>query len=106
MAHNRGPQHWIVDAHGVQAFDVPWAAIPTMGEAWHNNHHAYPGSARIGLHPGQSDWGYAFIRLCEQMGLIWGVQTPDTLGKRPGLSKITRQPCGLAAHSPNGHAIK
>src|SRR3546814_13115086 len=55
LAHNRGPQHWTVDAHGVQAFDVPWAAIPTMGEAWHNNHHAYPGSALIGLHPGQSD---------------------------------------------------
>ena len=88
LAHNRGPQHWTVDAHGVQAHDVPWAAIPTMGEAWHNNHHAYPGSARIGLHPGQSDWGFAFIRLCERLGLMWNVQTPETLGARRGLSRV------------------
>lgn len=103
LAHNRGPQRWTVDAHGVQAFDVPWAAIPTMGEAWHNNHHAYPGSARIGLHPGQSDWGYAFIRLCERLGLIRDVQTPETLGTRPGLSEVTRQTSSTAAHSQHGH---
>jgi stearoyl-CoA desaturase (delta-9 desaturase) len=105
LAHNRGPQHWTVDAHGVQAFDVPWAAIPTMGEAWHNNHHAYPGSARIGLHPGQSDWGYAFIRLCERFGLMWYVRTPDTMGTRLGLSKVARHERDIAAHSRHGHAI-
>lgn len=49
LAHRRGPQSWLVNGAGVQAHDVPWAAIPTMGEAWHNNHHAFPGSARIGL---------------------------------------------------------
>ena len=61
LAHRRGPQSYLVREAGVQAHDVPWAAIPTMGEAWHNNHHAYPGSARIGLLPGQSDCGYALI---------------------------------------------
>jgi stearoyl-CoA desaturase (delta-9 desaturase) len=86
LAHNRGPQRWLVDASGVQAFDVPWAAIPTMGEAWHNNHHAWPGSARIGLEPGQSDIGYGFIRLLARAGLAWNIQTPETLGVRPGLS--------------------
>lgn len=86
LAHNRGPQRWIVEASGIQAYDVPWAAIPTMGEAWHNNHHAYPGSARIGLYPGQSDWGYRVIRLLERAGLVWDVQTPETLGERAGLS--------------------
>jgi fatty-acid desaturase len=85
LAHTRGPQSWTVEGAGVQAFDVPWAAIPTMGEAWHNNHHAYPGSARIGLHPGQSDWGYAVIRLAERIGLVWNVQTPETLGRRAEL---------------------
>lgn len=105
LAHNRGLQRWTVDAHGVQAFDVPWAAIPTMGEAWHNNHHAYPGSARIGLHPGQSDWGYAVIRVCECTGLIWDVQTPESLGQRAGLSEVARHETGLAPHSAHGHAI-
>ncbi len=79
LAHRRGPQTWLVDGAGVQAHDVPWAAIPTMGEAWHNNHHAYPGSARIGLYRGQSDWGFVLIRLLEWAGLAWNIQTPDTL---------------------------
>jgi stearoyl-CoA desaturase (delta-9 desaturase) len=79
LAHRRGPQSWLVDGAGVQAHDVPWAAIPTMGEAWHNNHHAFPGSARIGLHPGQSDWGFVFIGLLERLGLAWDVRTPETL---------------------------
>jgi fatty-acid desaturase len=82
LAHTQGPQSWLVDGAGVQAHDVPWAAIPTMGEAWHNNHHAWPGSARIGDGTGQSDWGYAVIRWLEQRGLVWDVQTPETLAAR------------------------
>lgn len=84
LAHRRGPQTWQVRDAGVQAHDVPWAAIPTMGEAWHNNHHAYPGSARIGLYPGQSDWGYRFIQLLERLGLAWNVRTPEQMGERAG----------------------
>lgn len=82
LAHNRGPQSWLVTDAGVQAFDVPWAAIPTMGEAWHNNHHAYPGSARIGLYAGQSDWGYAVIRGLERIGLAWNVCLPEAMPER------------------------
>lgn len=82
LAHNRGSQSWLVKDAGVQAFDVPWAAIPTMGEAWHNNHHAYPGSARIGLHNGQSDWGYAFIRALEKVGYAWNICLPDEMPER------------------------
>ena len=87
MAHRHGPQTWLVDGSGVQAHDVPWAAIPTMGEAWHNNHHAYPGSARLGLYPGQSDWGFAFILMLERLGLAWDVRTPDRLPARAALRK-------------------
>ncbi len=85
LAHRRGPQSWLVDGAGVQAHDVPWAALPTMGEAWHNNHHAFPGSARIGLYPGQSDWGYAFIRRLERCGLASDVVLPADLQRRPCL---------------------
>ena len=88
LAHNRGPQHWIVDGAGVQAHDVPWAGFVTMGEAWHNNHHAFPGSARIGLYPGQSDLGFAFIRLLEWLGLAWDVRTPTTLPARTTLRAV------------------
>lgn len=85
LAHRRGPQSWLVETAGVQAHDVPWAAIPTMGEAWHNNHHAFPGSARIGLYPGQSDWGYRVIAMLEKLGLAWDVVTPETMAPRKEL---------------------
>ncbi|MHA7819414.1 MAG: acyl-CoA desaturase [Erythrobacter sp.] len=82
LAHTRGPQSWEVRGAGVQAHDVPWAGLITMGEAWHNNHHAFPGSARIGLKPGQSDWGYRFIRLLERAGLAWNVCLPEQMPTR------------------------
>lgn len=87
LAHRRGPQTWRVTTSGVQGFDVPWAALPTMGEAWHNNHHAYPASARLGLYPGQADWGFRFIQLLEAVGLAWNVQTPETLPARKELAR-------------------
>lgn len=98
LAHRRGPQSWLVDGAGVQAHDVPWAAIPTMGEAWHNNHHAYPGSARIGLHPGQSDWGYAFITVLARLGLAWNIRLPADMPDRQ--DKLISALAVRAGHSP------
>jgi fatty-acid desaturase len=88
FAHTRGPQSWTVDGAGVQAHDVPIAAIPTMGESWHNNHHAFPASARHGLYPGQPDAGFRFIQCLELLGLAWDVQTPDKLPPRPGITPV------------------
>src|ERR1700730_2787162 len=48
--------------------NVPWLAIPTWGEAWHNNHHAFPTSYRHGLKRRQIDPSAAVIRLLEMMG--------------------------------------
>lgn len=96
LAHRRGPQSWLVRDAGVQAHDVPWAAIPTMGEAWHNNHHAWPGSARIGLEPGQSDWGYVAIRLLARAGLAWNIALPDQLGREGALVRVARPPARFA----------
>lgn len=88
FAHTRGPQSWLVEDAGVQAHDVPIAAIPTMGESWHNNHHAFPGSARHGLYPGQPDPGFRFIQLLERLGLAWNVQVPGNLPPRPGIRAV------------------
>ena len=60
-----------------------------MGESWHNNHHAFPASARHGLYPGQIDIGYQFIVLLERFGLACNVQTPDLLPMRPGISPVS-----------------
>lgn len=82
LAHRRGSQRWLVKGAGVQAYDVPWAAVLTMGEAWHNNHHAFPGSARIGLYSGQSDWGFAFILALKWAGLAWDICLPEDMMHR------------------------
>jgi fatty-acid desaturase len=90
ICHTHGPQSWLV-AHGaVQAHNVPWAAIPSMGESWHNNHHAFPASARHGLYPGQIDIGYRFILILERLGLVWDVNTPDRLPMRAGILPISQ----------------
>ncbi len=68
FAHTRGPSDWIVDDAVIQAHNVPLMAIPTMGESWHGNHHAFPSSARHGLYPGQIDLGWQFVRLLEVLG--------------------------------------
>ncbi|MBG6118214.1 MULTISPECIES: acyl-CoA desaturase [unclassified Sphingobium] len=97
LAHRTGPQSWLVNGAGVQAHDVPWAAMPTMGEAWHNNHHAFPGSARIGLHPGQSDWGYASIQLLQKLGLAWDIVLPHHLDRAEAVTQIANAPQFLPA---------
>jgi fatty-acid desaturase len=102
LAHRRGPQSWVVKDAGVQAHDVPWAAIPTMGEAWHNNHHAFPGSARIGLYPGQSDWGYKFILMLERMGLASEIVLPEHLSRRAALRPVAKYSLDRAAA---GHPV-
>ncbi|WP_375491043.1 acyl-CoA desaturase [uncultured Nostoc sp.] len=62
-----------------QSTNNVWLAIPTGGEAWHNNHHAFPNSAEFGLQWWQIDLGYWFIRTLEVLGLAWDVKVP-TLG--------------------------
>jgi stearoyl-CoA desaturase (delta-9 desaturase) len=88
ICHTHGPQSWLVNDGAVQAHNVPWAAIPSMGESWHNNHHAFPASAQHGLYPGQLDIGFLVIRLLERAGLAWDVQTPETLPPRAGISRV------------------
>ncbi len=88
LAHTRGPQSWMVDGVGTMGYDVPLFAIPTMGESWHNNHHAFPASARHGLFPGQFDPGFRFIRVLESLGLAWDIQTPKTLPPRKGVRSL------------------
>jgi stearoyl-CoA desaturase (delta-9 desaturase) len=96
-AHTSGPQDWIVDGAVIQAHNVPFMAIPTMGEAWHSNHHAFPASARHGLYPGQIDIGYRFVQLLEWLGLAWNVNVPDKLPPRAGISPVTARAMSIAA---------
>jgi stearoyl-CoA desaturase (delta-9 desaturase) len=54
----------------------PWVAAVTFGEGWHNNHHAYPHSARHGFGP-QIDLTWQHIRLLRALGLATEVRVPS-----------------------------
>ena len=53
-----------------------WLAIPTFGQSWHNNHHAFPNSAIVGLEWWQLDLSAWVIRILEMVGLVWDVKIP------------------------------
>ena len=74
--HNPGPGHWTVLGAGVQASNLPGFGLITMGECWHNNHHAFPESARTGLLPTEQDPGWWVIRFFKHVGLVTRVGLP------------------------------
>jgi stearoyl-CoA desaturase (Delta-9 desaturase) len=51
-------------------------AIPSWGQSLHNNHHAFPNSANVGLKWWQIDPGYWVLWILKKMGLIWDVKVP------------------------------
>ena len=51
-------------------------ALLVFGEGWHNNHHAFPSSARHGLGRFQIDLSWMVIRGLEKLGLVWDVHVP------------------------------
>lgn len=50
--------------------------VLAFGEGWHNNHHAFPTSARHGLRWWQLDMSYLIIRAMQSLGLAWRVRLP------------------------------
>jgi len=55
--------------------NVFWLALPSLGEAWHHNHHAFPTSAFHGLRRLEqlADPAGLVIAAMERLGLIWNV---------------------------------
>ncbi len=54
--------------------NLAWLAPFSMGEAWHNNHHAFPTSAFHGMRRGELDLSGLVILGMERAGLVWDVQ--------------------------------
>lgn len=91
LAHHEGQRDWHLQGHAVQGYNLPHLGLLTMGEGWHNNHHAWPESARLGLSSEQHDPGWWFIRLLMACGLAYEVQTPVTLPQeRPERQPLPR----------------
>ena len=88
FAHREGHQSWRVTTAGVQGYNVKFAGLITFGESWHNNHHAFPGSARIGLYAGEIDPGWWVLRAFERLGLAKNLKQPADLAPRPELERV------------------
>ena len=51
--------------------------LVALGEGWHNNHDAFPSSARHGLKWWEIDASFLVIRIMERLGIAWPVQVPS-----------------------------
>jgi stearoyl-CoA desaturase (delta-9 desaturase) len=60
-----------------QSTNVAALAVVSMGESWHNAHHAFPALARHGVDRGQRDSSAALIRAFERVGWAQDARWPD-----------------------------
>ena len=62
---------------GDESRNLAWLSLLSFGEAWHNNHHAFPTSAAHGMRWWEIDIASAVIRSLEGVGLAWDVVRID-----------------------------
>jgi stearoyl-CoA desaturase (Delta-9 desaturase) len=65
-----------IDQANSHSANIWFLAIPTLGLAWHNNHHAFPGSALLNIDWWQIDPSGSFISLLEKLGWATNVKQP------------------------------
>jgi stearoyl-CoA desaturase (Delta-9 desaturase) len=70
ICHFFGRRRFPLDDHST---NVAWLAIPSLGESWHHNHHAFPRSASHGLRWWEIDVSGLVIRAMNRLGLAWNV---------------------------------
>jgi stearoyl-CoA desaturase (Delta-9 desaturase) len=70
ISHQHGARDFASEDHSRNGWFV---TLLTFGEGWHNNHHKFPRSARLGLLPGQPDFVAWTIERLEQLGIVRGV---------------------------------
>jgi stearoyl-CoA desaturase (Delta-9 desaturase) len=70
ICHFFGTRRFAVEDESTNVF---WLALPSFGESWHHNHHAFPRSAAHGLRWWELDLSALTIRLMRRVGLAWDV---------------------------------
>jgi stearoyl-CoA desaturase (delta-9 desaturase) len=70
VCHFLGSRRFDTDDHST---NVVWLALPSLGESWHHNHHAFPRSAVHGLKRWEPDPSALLIAALEKLGLAWNV---------------------------------
>ncbi|HEX3911224.1 MAG TPA: acyl-CoA desaturase [Solirubrobacteraceae bacterium] len=67
VCHFFGRRRFEVEDRSTNVF---WLAIPSLGESWHHNHHAFPRSASHGLRAWELDPSAGVIWVLEKLGLV------------------------------------
>jgi stearoyl-CoA desaturase (Delta-9 desaturase) len=70
VCHFLGSRRFNTDDHSTNVF---WLALPSLGESWHHNHHAFPRSAVHGLRRWEPDPSGMVISALEKLGLARNV---------------------------------
>jgi stearoyl-CoA desaturase (Delta-9 desaturase) len=70
VCHFLGSRRFETDDHSTNVF---WLALPSLGESWHHNHHAFPRSAVHGLKRWEPDPSAFIITALEKLGLARNV---------------------------------
>jgi stearoyl-CoA desaturase (Delta-9 desaturase) len=70
VCHFFGRRRFATDDHST---NVAWLALPSLGESWHHNHHAFPRSSRHGLDRRELDPSALVIAGLERVGLARNV---------------------------------
>ena len=80
--------------------------IIVLGEGWHNNHHAFPYSARFGFRWWQMDFTWCVICIMERVGLAWRVRRPRPADINSPARKPGECPIPARADEPSRHGAR
>jgi stearoyl-CoA desaturase (delta-9 desaturase) len=99
LAHVRGTARYVT---GDDSRNNWLLAVFTMGEGWHNNHHAFQSSVRQGFKWWEFDPTYYILVALSWIGLVWNLRTPPEPVLRNeqklGMAVVNRAAEQLAAH--------
>ena len=90
VCHFFGRRRFDTDDHSTNVF---WLALPSFGESWHHNHHAFPTSAKHGLRWWEIDTSALLIGAMERLGLAWNVVKVPPERQQ---AKLASRPAGVA----------
>jgi len=104
LAHLRGRRRYLT---GDDSRNNAVLAVITMGEGWHNNHHAYQSSARQGFRWWEVDATYWLLRLLACAGVVRDLKHPPEAVLRnqrlPSARAVHRAAMHIAAHFKPDH---
>jgi len=79
LAHVRGRRRYVTADDSRNNWLL---ALFTMGEGWHNNHHAYQSSVRQGFRWWEIDPTFYILKLLSRLGVVWDLKTPPAEVRR------------------------